>query len=158
MKNTDKLYFEDFPAGEAVDLDAEYTVTLENLVEFAEEFDPQPMHLEACEIPGTGMHGPIASGWHTCAISMRLMSDGYISNAEGMGSPGMDSLKWNKPVYPGDILRMRRTCRTARVSKSKPEMGICGFLWEILDQNDELVMEMTGLQMFRTRASLVEAN
>ncbi len=154
MKLEDKYHFEDFAVGEVVEIDSKYLVTRENLIAFAEEFDPQPMHLEAGEIPGTDMSGPIASGWHTCAISMHLMSDGYITNSNGMGSPGMDSLKWHKPVFPGDEIWMRRTCKSARVSKSRPEMGICSFLWELLDQNSDLVMEMHGLQMFRTRASL----
>ncbi len=151
------LFFEDFPAGETVELDGSYEVTREEIVAFAEEFDPQPMHLNDEEIPGMGLHRPIASGWHTCAISMRLMSDSYISKSHGLGSPGMDSLKWYKPVCPGDILRLRRTCKAARVSKSRPEMGICTFLWEILDQNGDLVMDVAGLQMFRTRASNREA-
>jgi acyl dehydratase len=148
------LYFEDFPPGETVDLDGSYEVTREEIVAFAEEFDPQPMHSNDGEIPGMDLTGPIASGWHTCAISMRLMSDGYISKSHGLGSPGMDSLKWYKPVYPGDVLRLRRTCKAARVSKSRPEMGICTFYWELIDQNDDLVMDLAGLQMFRTRASL----
>ncbi len=150
------LFFEDFPAGATVDLEGSYEVTREEIIAFAEEFDPQLMHLNDEKIPGMDLQGPIASGWHTCAISMRLMSDSYISRSHGLGSPGMDALKWYKPVYPGDTLRLRRTCKEARVSKSRPEMGICTFYWELVDQNDELVMDLAGLQMFRTRTSLQE--
>jgi len=158
MMDQTKFCYDDFDVGKTVDLVGSHTVTLEEIVAFAEEFDPQPMHLSDVKIPGMDQSGPIASGWFTCSISTKLMCAGYLRNSHCMGSPGMDSIKWHKPVLPGDVLRLRLTCEAARISKSRPEMGICTIFWEMLDQNDEPVMDLRGLQLFRTRASLGEQN
>ena len=154
MSENGKLCFEDFIVGETVVFDATYPVTREDIIEFAKEFDPQPIHLQDVVFPEAKIDGIIASGWHTAAISMRLMSEGYISNTHAMGSPGMDYLKWLKPVVPGDVLRMRRTCLDARRSKSRDDMGIVHFRWEVLNQYNEVVMDYAGHQMMRTRASI----
>ncbi|MBZ0218001.1 MAG: MaoC family dehydratase [Fimbriimonadaceae bacterium] len=156
MDKDGKLCFEDFPVGETVIFDATYPVTREEIVEFATEFDPQPIHLSDVVFPEAKIDGMIASGWHTAAMSMRLMSEGYISNSHAMGSPGMDHLKWLKPVKPGDVLRMRRTCLEARRSNSRRDMGIVKFHWEVLNQNDEVVMDYVGHQMMRTQDSFDE--
>lgn len=156
MDNNGKLYFEDFLVGETVILDASYPVTREEIIEFASEFDPQAIHLTDVVDPETKMNGIIASGWHTAAMSMRLMSDGYISNTRTMGSPGIDNVKWVKPVVPGDILRMRRTCLEARRSESRDDMGILKFRWEVFNQDDEVVMDYTGYQMMYTRVATAQ--
>ncbi len=154
MDNNGKLYFEDFSVGETVIFDTSYPVTREEMIEFASEFDPQAIHLTDVVDPETKMDGIIASGWHTAAMSMRLMSDGYISNTMTMGSPGMDNVKWLKPVVPGDILRMRRTCLESRRSESRDDMGILKFRWEVLNQDDEVVMDYTGYQMMYTSVAI----
>lgn len=152
------LAYEDFPAGWSELAANSYTVTREEIISFASEFDPQPMHMDEAAGSASLLGGLAASGWHICAIAMRLMSDAYISRSAGMGSPGLDEVKWLKPVRAGDTLRLRASCLEARVSKSRPEMGICVFLWELLNQRDELVTMQRGYQMFRTRASLGETS
>ena len=158
MDKHGKLCFEDFAVGETVVFDTSYPITREEIIEFASEFDPQPIHLSDVEFPEAKIDRIIASGWNTAAISMRLMSDGYISNTHALGSPGLDYLKWLKPVVPGDILRMRCTCLETRRSTSRDEMGIVKFRWEVLNQNDDVVMDYVGHQMIRTQSSLEGEN
>ena len=95
--------------------------------------------------------GLIASGWHTCAMVMRMMCDAYLSQSASVGSPGIDNLKWLKPVRPGDTISARRTTLETRASNSKPDIGIVNNLWEVFNQNGELVMSMQGYGMFRRR-------
>jgi acyl dehydratase len=146
-----RIYFEDLPAGETVRFEARYPVTAEEIVEFAAAFDPQPMHLSEEAGKASILGGLAASGWHTCAMAMRLMSDGYIDRALAMGSPGIDELKWLKPVRPGDTLHMERTCLAARRLKSRPGVGVCTFRWVVYNQADEPVIDMVGAQMFFSR-------
>jgi acyl dehydratase len=145
------IYFEDLPAGETVRFDARYPVAADEIVEFASRFDPQPMHMSEEAGKASILGGLAASGWHTCAIAMRLMSDGYIDRARAMGSPGIEELKWLKPVRPGDTLYMERTCLAARLLRSKPGLGVCTFRWMVYNQHDEPVIDMLGAQMFFTR-------
>lgn len=149
-----RLHFEDFPVGETVLLDPVHEVTRDDIVTFASQFDPQDFHLDDEAAKDTLLGGLAASGWHSCAIVMRLMSDGYISRSAGLGSPGLDEVRWLKPVRPGDRLRLRRTCLAARRSASRPDMGICTFLWELLNAADAVVLDMRGQQMFKIRAPL----
>lgn len=148
-----KFVFEDFVEGETIEFDDTYEVTRENIIDYAKLYDPQPFHLGNADIPGMPIEGPIASGWHTCAISMQLFSDGYITNSHCVGSPGMSWLKWRTPVLPGDVLHLRRTCREAHGSRSRPEMGVCRFYWEILKPDGTVVMDFEGVQMFLKRAT-----
>jgi acyl dehydratase len=130
---------------------ARYPVTAEEIVEFAAAFDPQPMHLSEEAGKASILGGLAASGWHTCAMAMRLMSDGYIDRALAMGSPGIDELKWLKPVRPGDTLHMERTCLAARRLKSRPGVGVCTFRWVVYNQAAAPVIDMVGAQMFFSR-------
>jgi acyl dehydratase len=95
--------------------------------------------------------GLIASGWHTCAMVMRMMCDAYLLDSDSVGSPGIDNLKWLKPVRPGDTISARRTTLETRASKSKPDIGIVNNLWEVFNQKGEMVMSMQGYGMFRRR-------
>ena len=95
--------------------------------------------------------GLIASGWHTCAMVMRMMCDAYMLQSASVGSPGIDNLKWLKPVRPGDTISARRTTLEARTSKSRPDIGIVNNLWEVFNQDGEMVMSMQGYGMFRRR-------
>lgn len=145
------LYFEDFPQGEMVRFPATYRMTAEEIVEFAREYDPQPMHLSEEGGRGSILGGFAASGWHTCAVAMRLISDGYITRAAGAGAPGIKEGKWLRPVRPGDELYMTRECLVARRSASRPGLGLCTFRWVVHNQNDEPVLELVGTQMFVAR-------
>lgn len=145
-----EIYWEDFQIGERVEIGAKL-VTREEIVEFASKYDPQPFHVDDAQARDSMFGGLIASGWHTCAMVMRMMCDAYLSKSASLGSPGIDQLKWIKPVRPGDRIRGYRTTLETRASKSKAEVGLVKSLWEVFNQDDELVMSMEGYGMFKRR-------
>ncbi|MFT4561534.1 MAG: acyl dehydratase [Gammaproteobacteria bacterium] len=134
-------YFEDYPTGAIFELGS-MSVTEEEIVEFAERFDPQPFHTDSAAAHDTIYGGIIASGWHTGSIFMRLLVDGFLSSVAGMGSPGIDEIRWPVPVRGGDKLQLRVTIVEARISKSKPDRGITKTLGELFNQNGEIVMSV----------------
>ncbi len=131
--------FKDFPVGKTMAL-GPYVVTAEEIIAFAEEFDPQPFHLSEQGGKDTLAGGLIASGWHSCSILMRMLVDGFLHNSASQGAPGVDEVRWLKPVRAGDILTGTSTVLAARVSKSKPELGIFQLRHEIYNQRGEMVM------------------
>ena len=143
-------YFEDYELGATYEFGS-VTVTEAEIIEFAERFDPQPFHID----PELAQHsiygGIIASGWHTGSIMMRLMVDNYVSSVAGMGSPGVEEMRWPIPVRGGDELSIRITVLEKRRSKSKPDRGIMKNLNELLNQNREVVMEMRGISFVGCR-------
>jgi acyl dehydratase len=143
-------FFEDYPVGETASF-GEYTITEAEIVDFATRYDPQPFHLDPVAARDSVFGGLVASGWMTAGAAMRMMVDHYISPRSGMGSPGIDELRWIKPVRPGDRLRMRVTVMAARRSQSKPDRGMVHFLQEVVNQNDETVMTLKGWGMYRVR-------
>jgi len=148
-----KLYWEDFAEGSA----AEYgprLVTREEIVAFAAEFDPQPMHLDEDAARSTMLGGLAASGWHTCVLFNRLLVDGLINNAHAMGAPGVDEVKWLKPVRPGDRLVVRAEVLNKRASGSRPGMGFVSFLFEVMNQAGEPVMTLALSLMVARRPPL----
>ncbi len=145
-----KYYWEDFKVGDVAVL-GERTVSKEEILAFAREFDPQPFHIDETAAAATPYGGLIASGWHTCAIGMRLMCDAYLLDSASLGSPGIDQVRWLRPVRPGDTLKMQRTILESRASASKPDLGIVTTRWDMHNQHGEHVMSMQGLQMFRRR-------
>lgn len=147
----DLLHFEDFQVGESETFGS-YPVTREEIVAFATEFDPQPFHLDDAAAAESLLGGLAASGWHTCAMTMRLICDGYLNRSAGLGAPGVDEVRWLKPVRPGDTLSVRRTCLEARISASRPELGLVKFHYEALNQTGDIVMTWTVPQMFRVCA------
>jgi acyl dehydratase len=145
-----RLFFEDFKAGDV----AEYgprVVTREEIVAFAAEFDPQPMHLDEEAARRTMLRGLGASGWHTCCLLMRMLTDGFLLETASMGAPGVDEVRWLKPVRPGDSLTVRGTVQSVRVSQSKPDRGFVSFLWEVANQRGEKVMTLACPQMVQRR-------
>jgi acyl dehydratase len=145
-----RLYWEDFPVGNVREFGG-VTLTKEAVVAFAREFDPQPFHLDEEAARDSMFGGLVASGWHTCALAMRMMCDDYLLESSSLGSPGLESLKWLKPVFPGDTLRVRLRVVDARPSASKPGIGLVRSAWEILNQRDEVVTTMEGWNMFARR-------
>src|SRR5690606_17077669 len=113
------LYFEDLTPGRAFDLGA-VTVTEDEIVEFATRFDPQPFHVDPAAAAESPFGGIIASGWHTCAMCMRLLVDGLMNQTISLGSPGVEQIRWLAPVRPGDRLSARTTVEDARPSSTKP--------------------------------------
>jgi acyl dehydratase len=146
-----ELFFEDFPVGEVVDYGS-YEVTAEEIVRFAREFDPQPFHVDEKAARASMLGGLSASGWHVCAIVMRMMVDGYFGRTASMGSTGIDEMKWLKPVFAGDRLSCRRTTLAARASAKRPEIGILTMRWELFDAKAEKKAEMTGINLIKVRS------
>jgi len=147
-----KLYFEDFPVGEILEY-GDCLVTAEAIVEFARQFDPQPFHLDDDAARGTQAGGLIASGWQTASLLMRMNCDEFVLRSASQGAPGVEEIKWIKPVRPGDRLRVRRTTLSARASRSRPEIGLVGFLFEVLDQHRETVMTQKNVAFIGRRAA-----
>jgi acyl dehydratase len=116
---TERLHFEDFTAGRLFDCGT-YAVTKEEIFEFAAEFDPQPHHLDEDAAKSSMLKGLSASGWHVCAMAMRMLADGILNRSVGLGGVGSREARWMKPVRPGDTLRMEAEVMEAKPSGSKP--------------------------------------
>ena len=143
-------YWEDFKVGEVEQIGGK-RVDQDEIIAFARQYDPQPFHVDEAAAKQSMYGGLIASGWHTCAMVMRMMCDAYMLQSASVGSPGIDNLKWLKPVRPGDTINARRITLETRASKSKPDIGIVNNLWEVFNQDGEMVMSMQGYGMFRRR-------
>ncbi len=143
-------YWEDFPVGQVREFGA-MPVTREAVLAFAREFDPQPFHLDEAAAQASLFGGLSASGWHTCAMAMRMMCDAYLLDSASLGSPGIDQLKWTLPVRPGDTLSVRFTVLEARPMASRPGVGLIRSQWDVRNQHAEVVLTMLGWGMFRRR-------
>jgi acyl dehydratase len=148
------LYFEDFAAGSVRDLGSR-TLTRDEIVAFAREFDPQPFHLDDEAAKKTPFGGIVASGWHTCAIVQRLVVESFVKESASLGSPGVDEIRWLKPVRPGDTLRVR--CEVLHVipSSSKKDRGTIKILYTVTNQKDETVMTMKAAGLLGRRPETV---
>jgi acyl dehydratase len=147
---TIRYYFEDFSVGRVFDSGTRQ-LSEQDILDFASEYDPQYFHTDSEAAKQSIFGGLIASGWQTVSVCMRLMCDSYLLESSSMGSPGMDAVRWVKPVYPGDTLRIRTTVIAAKPSSSKPDRGIVTMRWDVFNQKDELVMHMQGMQMMEQR-------
>lgn len=145
-----RYYWEDLAPGSARELGS-VTVTAEEIKDFAEQFDPQPFHLD--ELAGRrSIFGNLcASGWHTCALAMKLTVENFLNESSSMGSPGLENLRWLKPVYPGDTLTLKHSILESRPMRKRRDTGIVRSTWEMFNQNGEKVMQMEGYGMFRRR-------
>ena len=143
-------YWEDFSPGEVVQLGSR-TVTREEILEFAEQFDPQPFHVDEEAARASSFGGLVASGWHTASLCMRLYVDGLLSDAASMGSPGIEQLRWTAPVRPGDTLTATVTVTDSRPSSTAPGRGTVVFDWEATNQDGDVVMGMSGRGLFGRR-------
>ncbi|MBX7540755.1 MaoC family dehydratase [Qipengyuania sphaerica] len=145
------IFYEDMEVGMTRSFGG-YEVTREEVIEFASKYDPQPFHLDDEAAAQTHFGRISASGWHTCSMTMRMMVDNMMNEkSAGLGSPGVDQLRWKKPVYPGDTLRCETEIIEKRRSASRPEMGIFKSLIRTFNQNDEMVLEMVSNALIRTR-------
>jgi acyl dehydratase len=145
-----KHYWEDFKPGD-VAVYGPRLVTREEIIAFAAEFDPQPMHLDEEAARGTLLEGLGASGWHICCLMMRIIADGYILDSSSMGGPGIDDTRWLRPLRPGTHIRVRATVLDTRPSKSRREMGLTKFRFDVIDEADNCLMTSTTTQMFGRR-------
>jgi len=128
-----------------------YELSRDALVAFAAEYDPQPFHLDEEAARDSLLGGLAASGWQACAILMRLNCDGFLTASTSLGAPGIDEVRWLRPLRPGTRLSVRRTVLEARRSKSRPDTGLVKFLFELMADDGQPVMSQTGTIMFGAR-------
>jgi acyl dehydratase len=143
-------YFEDYLPGVVHEFGS-ITVEEAAIIEFARRFDPQPFHINPEAAKQTPFGGLIASGWHTGSMAARLLVDHYISRVAGLGSPGVDEVRWRKPVRPGDTLSIRVTVLESKLSRSKPNQGTIRSYIEVINQHREVVMTWKGISLVRCR-------
>lgn len=148
--SSDLLHYEDITVGETVAFGRK-GVTKEEIVAFAGAYDPQPIHLDEEVAKRSIVGGLCASGFHSCAILMRMLADDVLNKATSLGSPGMDEVKWLKPVRPDDVLTARYTCTSKRVLGSRPDVGLSAMTFEMLNQTGGVVMIWTSKQLWRVR-------
>ena len=147
---TIRYYWEDFAPGWTYE-SGPRALDAEAIKAFAREYDPQRYHVDEHAAAATPFGGLIASGWQTCAVAMRLMCDGYLLESACIGSPGLEELRWLKPVRPGDALRLRATVLEQLPSATAGGRGTVKFRWEVLNQRDEVVCRMVGRQHYARR-------
>ena len=143
-------YFEELPVGEPVE-HGSHEITREELLAFAERWDPQPFHVDEAAAEASIYGGLIASGWHVCGATMRLLVEGVLEDLAGLGSPGLDTLEWRAPVRPGDVLSIRATIVETRELASRPDRGLGVIDIETLDEDGEVVMRMVAKMLFERR-------
>lgn len=143
--------FDDLAAGETIDLGAT-TVTEDEILAFARDFDPQPFHVDPDAAAGSPYGGLIASGWHTCALFMRLLATGFLNDTVSYGSPGIDELRWPRPVRPGDTLSGTFEILEARPSASRPDRGILRSRGTLTNQDGEPVLTCLATNFIGRRA------
>lgn len=141
-------YFEHYRAGAVFEYGS-VLVTAEEIIAFASIWDPQPIHTDAAVAARGPFGGLIASGLHTTGVCMRLFVTHYLSQVASLASPGMDELRWPTPVRPGDLLRLRTTVLTTRVSQSKPDRGVVHSRAELFNQKDEPVLHLLAVNILR---------
>ena len=146
-------YFEDYIVGVAREFGS-IAVEEDEVIDFARRFDPQSFHTDPEAAKQSIFGGLIASGWHTASLMMRLVVEHYLNHATSLGSPGVDELRWLKPVRPGDTLSVRATVLEATRSRSKPDRGLVRTLVEVLNQRGEVVMSLKAMNLIRCREAL----
>ena len=145
-----KWAFEDFVVGSTISL-GEKHVTAEEIIEFASEFDFQPMHLDEEAGKASILGGLSASGWHTCSMFMRMMCDAFLLDSTSQGAPGIDYVRWKRPVLAGDTLTGHGTVTAVRESRSRPDLGFVSVEHVLQNQRGEVVLELANTGMFLKR-------
>ena len=143
-------YFEDYIPGSVFEY-GEVAVSEAEIIEFARRFDPQAMHVDPVAATRGRFGGLIASGWHTAAMMMRLVVDNFLPRKASLGSPGIDELRWLRPVRPGDVLRVRISVIEATRSRSKPDRGLVRTVMEVLNQNGEIALSLKAMNIIACR-------
>lgn len=137
-----KVFYEDLEIGKEETFGA-YEVTKEEVIEFASKYDPQPFHMDEEMAKHSVFGGLCASGWHTCAMTMRILVDYMAAQGfAGMGSPGVDGIKWKQPVFPGDTLSVRGELIEKRESQSRSNLGLVKSIYRVFNQKEELIMQL----------------
>jgi acyl dehydratase len=149
-KPADDRYFEDYEVGVTYELEG-FELSEAEMIDFASQFDPQSFHVDPDAAKDSIYGGLIASGWHTGSRAMRVLVEGYVSSVASLGSPGVEEIRWPRPLRPGDRLTVRVTVEKARVSKSKPDRGLVHSLTEVLNQDGEVVMSLRSVNLILRR-------
>lgn len=147
-----EIWWEDLNVGDVRDMGST-SPTADEIVAFASQFDPQPFHLDPEAAKHSVFGGLCASGWHTCSMAMRLMVTNFLHKTSSLGSPGLESLKWLKPVFPGDVLNLRQSITDKRGMAKHPDVGLVRTVWEMFNQRGDKVLHMEGYGMFRRRVA-----
>ena len=149
-RDTPGRYFEDYPVG-AIYVGGPVTVSEQDILEFARRYDPQPMHIDKAAAEAGPFGGLIASGWHTGSLMMQMLVRHFVPTPGNLPSPGLDELRWLRPVHPGDRLSLRVIIESARLSRSKPGEGVVTGLVEVLNQDGDVVMSLKPVSLIRCR-------
>jgi acyl dehydratase len=142
--------YEDLEVGRSYEVGS-HTFGRDEIVQFAQQFDPQPFHLSEAAGEASMFGGLVASGWHTCSVMMGMLVRGFLKDSTSMGSPGLDEVRWIKPMRVGDTLTMTNTIVSKRVSASKPDRGIVETRWEGRNQHGETVVTVSSKALFGLR-------
>jgi acyl dehydratase len=146
----EKRFFEDYVEGSMYEFGS-VEVEEKEIIEYARRYDPQLFHVDPEAALTTPFGGVVASGWHTAGMAMRLLVENYLPRGTSFGSPGVDELRWHKPVRPGDVLSVRATVAETRVSESKPDRGVLRSFIEVLNQRREVVTSWRGMAILQRR-------
>ena len=146
-------FFEDFRPGESLSFGG-YTLSEDELTDFAQDFDPQPFHIDDEAARNSIFGGLIASGWHTAAVMMKLFVENVLLDCATIGSPGFNDLRWHQPVRPGDTLRVEASCVDTRPCGSHPEIGAVEYELKVFNQHDELVASLRYIVLVRRRETI----
>jgi len=141
------IWWEDFKVGDVTEV-GRHTFGEEEIITFGRQYDPQPFHVDKTAAQAGPYGGLIASGWQVCAVGMRLVDEKFMNDTESYGSPGIEKVRWLKPVRPGDTLSYRMTVVESRASASRPKVGLVKHLWEAFNQSGELVLTLEGVAFF----------
>jgi acyl dehydratase len=146
----EERYLEDYAAGAVYEFGS-IMVEEHEIIEFARGYDPQPFHTDPVAARATQFGGVVASGWHTAGMAMKLLVEKYLPRGSSLGSPGVDNLRWHKPVRPGDTLSVRVTIVETKPSQSKPDRGLLRSFVEVLNQHHEVVTSWRGMLVLLRR-------
>ncbi len=147
-----RIWWEDFEAGQVFEHGTR-TLSEEEIIRFASDWDPQRYHVDPQAAMDTPFGGLIASGWQSCAVAMRLMCDAYLNESSCVGSPGIEEIRFLKPVRPGDTLRFRSTVLESSPSRTQANRGTVSFRWELINQDGEVALSMVGRQFYLRRST-----
>lgn len=148
------MKFADFHVGQVIEAGPREVCQAE-ILQFASAYDPQWFHTDAVAATGGRFGSLIASGWHTCAIAMRLVADAALKNSESFASPGLAYVKWPSPVRPGDVLNLRATVLETRQSRQQPHLGILRWRWQLINSAGAEVLDLEATSLFDLAGSSV---
>ena len=145
-----RLHWEDFSPGQVTECGSRL-ITRAEIIAFAAEYDPQPMHLDEAAARASLFGGLVASGWHSCCVLMRMLTDGMLAETSFMGAPGVEEVQWLAPIRPGARVKARATVLETRASRSRPGVGFVKFRLELVDASDQPIMSLMVSPMFGRR-------